>query len=431
MNTVLLYVIGVAAVALGIGVSIGLHEAGHLLAAKAFGIKVTKYFVGFGPTVWLTRKGETEYGIKAIPLGGFCSLVGMYPPSKDAVTRGGYFHQMAAEAREESQKDVLPGEEHRAFYAASVWKRLVVMVAGIAMNMLLGVVFFAIAVGAFGTAQVSTTVSSISQCVLPASSSRQTCEDGDPEAPGAAAGFQSGDRIVSIDGAEMDSWAQISSLIQESAGTTLTFVVDRGGDDVTLSVTPTTAERTIVDDDGSTVTRDVGFVGISAGTEMVRQPVTEAIPLTGQAVSEIAQAIVTLPQKVVGVVDSMFGGTDRATDSPVSVVGVGRAAGEIASSSAIPAAAKWASIFSLLGALNVSLAMFNVIPLLPLDGGHAAGALWEAVRRGWARLRGRRDPGPFDASRWLPLTTAVTVLLLVFGGILILADFVDPVTLFG
>lgn len=433
MDSVLAFVLGVLAIVLGVAVSVGAHELGHLVTAKAFGIKVTKYFIGFGPTIWSRTWGETEYGLKWIPLGGFCSIAGMYPEKDDKRDAG------AQDAGAPASGELRPGEEHRAFYLASVWKRLVVMLGGIAANLVLAVVFFGIALSGFGTAQLTTTLSSVSQCVLPATSDRQSCEASDPVAPGYAAGLQPGDTILSIDGTQVSRWDQISALIQPSAGESMSFVVRRGAEDLALSVTPVASLRYVTDSSGQIVTdasgtkqtTTVGFVGIGPTTALVAQPLGTAITTTWNYAGQVGTAIVTLPQKLVGVVQTLFSSEQRAADSPVSVVGVGRAAGEIAASSALPAGAKWASLFSLIGALNVSLALFNLIPLLPLDGGHAAGALWEGARRGLARLRGRPDPGPFDASVLLPVTSVVTVLLIVIGGLLIAADIFDPISLFG
>lgn len=452
-----MFVLGVVVMVLGIAVSVGAHELGHMLTAKAFGIKVTKYFIGFGPTLWSTQRGETEYGLKWIPLGGFCSIAGMYPPPPDdqadasstgtdlvagelpEEARQRYFERAARDAMDMAHRDLEPGEEHRAFYRAPIWQRLTVMLGGIGANLILAVLFFTIALTGFGTAQLSTTVGSVSQCVIPATSTQTECTSSDAVAPGAAAGLQVGDTIVSIDGTSISSWSQVTAMIQPAAGKNLTFVVDRAGVNTTVTVVPATAERYVVDESGAVktdssgtaLTKTVGFVGIGATTVLVPQSFGTAVSTTWNYTGQVATAIVTLPQKVVGVVQSLLTDQKRAADSPISIVGVGRAAGEITASSALPTDAKWATLFSLIGALNVSLALFNVIPLLPLDGGHAAGAIWEGIRRGWARLRRKQDPGPFDASKLLPLTTVVTVVLIVVGGILIAADLFDPIAIFG
>ncbi|HHW51079.1 MAG TPA: site-2 protease family protein [Pseudoclavibacter sp.] len=459
MSSVVMFLLGVIVVVLGIAVSVGVHEFGHLLAAKAFGIKVTKYFIGFGPTIWSHRWGETEYGLKWIPLGGFCSIAGMYPsanepasrastdadpasdPTSDApaAERRGVATAVAANALDMGEPELAPGEEHRAFYRAPIWQRLCVMLGGIMGNVLLTIVFFSASMMGIGVAELTPQLSSVSQCVLPETSSQTTCTDDDALSPGAEAGLQPGDTILSIDGTAISSWDEVTAAFQDSAGVALDLVIERDGEQLSVTVSPIATLRYVyaedgsvqTDADGTALTHTVGFVGVSPSTEFVPQSFGTVLSTTWDYAGQVAAAVVTLPEKVVGVVESMLTDEERSTDSPLSVVGVGRVAGEVASSSALSFEAKAATVLSLLGALNLSLAMFNVIPLLPLDGGHAAGAIWEGIRRGWARMRRRPDPGPFDASRLLPVTTVVTVLLLVMGGVLILSDVFDPISLFG
>ena len=218
----LLFILGVAIIVVGLAVSIGLHEIGHLVPAKLFGVKVTQYMIGFGPTLWSRRKGETEYGLKAIPLGGYISMIGMFPPKDGADARSsstGFFNTlvqeggtdtapkkpsavstMADDARQASADTIGVGEEHRAFYKLPVFKRIIIMLGGPFMNLLIAIVLFAVLLMGFGTAQTSTTVGSVSACVIPATSSTQTCDDNAEAAPGAAAGIKPGDRLVSING---------------------------------------------------------------------------------------------------------------------------------------------------------------------------------------------------------------------------------------
>ena len=157
----LAFVLGVVIVAIGLAVSIGLHEIGHLLPAKLFGVKVTQYMIGFGPTIWSRRKGETEYGVKAIPLGGYISMIGMFPPAKGEQAKAdstGFFRGLVQDARDSSTESITTGDEHRAFYLLPIWKRIIVMFGGPFMNLLLAIVFFSILIMGFGVAQSSTTV---------------------------------------------------------------------------------------------------------------------------------------------------------------------------------------------------------------------------------------------------------------------------------
>lgn len=442
METVLQFILGVLIVAVGVAISIGLHEVGHLVPAKLFGIKVTQYMIGFGPTVFSRRRGETEYGLKAIPLGGYVSMIGMFPPrganAKARANSTGFFQSMVQDARDQSQESI-GGDDDRAFYRKPVWQRVIVMLGGPFMNLVLAVVFFSIVIVGFGTLQTSTTVGSVSACVLPATSDRQTCEPGDQESPGAAAGLKPGDRLVSLDGVAITSWAQSTDIIRESSGEALPLVVERDGEQVALTVTPLLTERYVTDDEGEVVknadgtskTQEVGFVGIGAAQELVPQPITAVLPMVGENIAGTAGIVLNLPQRLYDVAQAAFGSEERDINGPISVVGVGRVAGEIASLDSISIESKAASLLGLLGSLNIALFVINLVPLTPLDGGHVVSALWEGIRRFFAKLFGRRDPGPVDAAKLMPLTFAVVIL---FGGmtaLLVYADIVKPVNIFG
>lgn len=225
--SVLLTILGIVLFVAGVLISVALHEMGHMLPAKAFGMKVTQFFVGFGRTIWSVKRGETEYGIKAIPLGGYISMAGMYPPQtggrgeRDSTTGGylpprendaagrtastGFFQTMVQDARTASADAVPMDDENRSFYRLPVWKRIVIMLAGPFMNLVIAVVLFAVVLCGFGIQQLSTTIGSVSTCVVAATAKDQTCAASTPKAPGAVAGIKPGDTIVSIDGTPIDS----------------------------------------------------------------------------------------------------------------------------------------------------------------------------------------------------------------------------------
>ena len=442
METVALYIVGVLVIVVGLAISIALHELGHFVPAKRFGVKVGQFMIGFGPTLFSRRRGETEYGVKAIPLGGYISMAGMFPPAapgaRARTASTGFFQTLVQDARTASADTVVAGEEQRTFYLLPIWKRIVIMLGGPTMNLVIGIVLYGVVLSGFGIPQQSTTIGSVSACVLPATSERQECEASDPEAPGAAAGLQPGDTLLSIDGTAVTDWAQATSLIRAAPDESLSIVIDRDGTQQTITATPSLTERYVTDDrgqvvedaDGAAVTQDVGFLGIGAATEVVQQPVTAVLPAVGENIASVVGIIVNLPQRLIDVANAAFGPGERDPNGPISVVGVGRVAGEVASLNTIPIVDRVSTLVNILASLNIALFVFNLVPLLPLDGGHVAGALWEGIRRFFAKLFKRRDPGPVDTAKLIPLTLTVVVVLGAMSVLLIYADIVKPISVF-
>ena len=445
------YIVGVLVVALGVGLSIALHEIGHLVPAKKFGVKVTQYMVGFGPTVWSRNKGgETEYGVKAIPLGGYIRMIGMFPPKPGdpenqlRASSTGRFTQLMDQARQDSMDEVSPSDEHRVFYKLSVPKKVVIMMGGPVMNLLIAFVLLGGILTLYGIPTATPLITSVAICVPSAAPTidkpQPDCAAGDPASPATLAGLQKGDRIVSVNGTPVTLWDQVTPLIRKSAGQTMTLVVDRNGSRVTLQAPIAALNRAAyvdtdkvkVDGNGKVVTEQVGYLGATPSGELIKGTVLQVPGFVWNAFTQTAGVVVNVPQKMVGVVQAAFGSGERDPNGPISVVGVGRVGGEIASADLGPdsTTAKFMTLLSLIAALNMALFVFNLIPLLPLDGGHVAGALWEGAKRSWARVRGKPNPGYVDVAKALPVAYTMALVLITMSALLIYADIVKPVKLF-
>ncbi|WP_255557320.1 RIP metalloprotease [Paeniglutamicibacter sp. Y32M11] len=458
--SVLLFILGVLIMVVAVGFSIGLHEVGHLLPAKRFGVRVPQYMIGFGKTIFSFKRGETEYGFKAIPLGGYISMIGMYPPAKNKGDVGatdapilrksstGMFQQMADEARHAAAEQLQPGDDDRLFYKLPVYKRIIIMLGGPVMNLLIGVVMIGIVTVGFGAPAQTTTVSEVYQCVVPLgeestrdASVNNGCLPTDAPGPAYAAGLRPGDTITTFDGAPVSdtAWVELTQAIRSQAGTAVPLTYMRDGVEHSTTITPYKTERPMIDANGMAVTDaqgktqtvDVGFIGMGSSVKNVKGSVADVLPAVGTQISGVAAVVLDLPARVAQVAKAAFSDEPRDPNGPISVVGVGRIAGEISATDLIGINDKAASLISLIGGLNIALFVFNLIPLLPLDGGHIIGALFESVRRFFAKLFRRPDPGPVDIAKMLPLTYVVAVAMMLMGAVLIYADIVKPVNLFG
>lgn len=434
MVEALAFLSGVVFLVLVLAISIGLHELGHLLPAKRFGVRVKQYAIGFGPSIFNRRIGETDYSIKAIPLGGFISMIGMFPPERKESR--GRLAALVRDAREQHLGEITEADEGREFYRLSTWRKLVVMLGGPIMNFLLGMVLVLIALVGIGPPQPTLSIERVLECIEP-SGTAGSCLTDDPAAPAATAGLQAGDQITSVAGKAVTSWPEAKAELERNPGETVQLDVLRGGVVVSLSITPVWIERQVFDeagfplqdDAGNPVTRLQPFLGIQLGSALTPTSPAQALTFGLTATGAVFSLLVELPAALWNVALSIFGLAERDPFGPVSILGVGQVAGQVAVADGLDPASRIASALLIAASLNFALFAFNLIPLLPLDGGHVATALYEGTKRRALRLFGRPDPGPVDTARLLPLSYLVWALLVIFGVLLILADLLNPILL--
>jgi membrane-associated protease RseP (regulator of RpoE activity) len=429
MIDTLWYIGGIVLIALGIGFSIGWHELGHLIPAKLFGVKVPRYMIGFGPKLFSRKRGETEYGLKAIPLGGYITMIGMYPPAKPGAKVGrGFAAESIQAARDAHSEHVGPNDKNRMFYQLPVLKRMVIMFGGPFMNLILGLALtFGVLIG-IGSYERSTTIVEVSQCVPSSFTEKVECSATDAIGPAKQAGLLAGDVVTSVNGQEVRNWDQITEYALANPGA-LSFDVLRDGSKQSFSMTPVLVDRPSVTIDGKTITQKLPFFGVVLEPERQPQSFGEALEYSGNVIGSTFELILTLPVQVVNLLGSTLSGEARDASGPVSIVGIGQAAGSIASNNSVDPLDKLASGLMMLASLNFALFAFNMLPLLPLDGGHLAGALYEALKKGAYRLLGKPNPGPADTALLMPLTYVVTALLILLSVILLVVDLVNPLSL--
>lgn len=388
--------IGVLAFVVALLFSVMVHEFGHYLTAKHYGMKVTEFFLGFGKKIWSFTRGETEFGLKSIPAGGYCRIVGM---SVD--------------------EELSPEEEPRAFIAASVPKRLVVLGAGSFTHFVLGIfLIFAIFFG-IGTSAITPVVESVLPCVSATSS---TCPAGSTPSPAKSAGLEPGDRIISINGKKVTNWGSDVLTIRSSINKPVVLVLLRHHQRITITAVPQT-----ITEDG----KEIALLGFTSKVGLVREPLTMSISdtyhLSGNLFKTSFTSLISLPTKVPSLFRATFLGAKRDPNGLVGVVGVAQASAQTASDNSLGIGDKLATFFLIIASLNIFVGIFNLFPLLPLDGGHMAVAIADGLRFWWARKRGRAKPAPINLNVLTPITIVVFGLLAVLSLMLLAADIFNPV----
>lgn len=374
--------LGILAFAIALLLSVMVHELGHYLTAKRFGMKVTEFFLGFGKRIWSFTKGETEFGIKAIPAGGYCRIEGMTP------------------------RDQMPaGEESRAFFSASSGKKLIVLGAGSFAHLLIGfVLIFTIFFGV----GVNNLLSDISKV--------------NPNTAAAAAGFAPGDKILKVNGKEVTDWFSDSKVIAQSQGNPLTFLVERGSEEIEITASPRFDEAV-----GRYILGIVTKIGIQR--EGFLSSISQSMQATGILLRESVKSLFTLPTKVPQLIRQTFGGEERDPNGLVGVVGAARVSGDVVSSTKLDNTEQLGTFLLIVASLNIFVGLFNLLPILPLDGGHMAVAIADEIRAFFARLRGRPRPAGIDVNVLTPITIGVFAVLAVLTVVLLIADIFNPISL--
>ena len=390
-------IIGVLAFVVALLLSVMIHEAGHYLTAKKFGMKVTEFFLGFGQKLWSTQRGETEFGIKAIPAGGYCRIVGMSP----------------REELSEADKD-------RAFVKAGVGQRLIVLGAGSFLHFVIGFVLLLTLFVSVGVTSVTSTVEKVSECI-PQNTS-EVCSTKSTPSPAKNVGILAGDKIIRVDGESYKNWSDVVAVIRASAGKELNITVERNGAPIDIAVTP--ASRDL---DGKVI----GVLGVVNKVGTITYGPVDSVARAGQFTGEILQnsatSLISLPTKIPSLISQTFGGEKRDPEGLVGVVGVARVSGETADTDALTVREKIATFILIIASLNLFVGMFNLLPLLPLDGGHMAVAIVDGARNFLARRRGLAKPAPFDVERLTPITMVVFVLMASLSILLLTADIFNPI----
>ena len=377
-------ILGMLAFVVALLLSVMVHEFGHFITARRYGMWVSEFFVGFGKRIWSVQRGETEFGVKAIPAGGYCKIEGMSP------------------------NDAMPeGEEDRAFYKASSGKKLVVLGAGSFLHFVLGYLLLFVLFAGVGTNQVLPIIGEVV-----------------PNSAAQSAGIQVGDEVISINGVEVTTWYKDVEAIRNSQGKELTLGLLRDGQNITVTATP---RLTDIDGTERYVLGIVNITGLKRSG--VIESASNSFKVTKSFLSESVKSLAKLPEKIPALWGATVRGEERDANGLVGVVGVARVSGEAVGSDKLTPMERLATFLLIVASLNIFVGVFNLLPILPLDGGHMAVAIADEIRAFIARLRGRPRPAPIDVTVLTPITMVVFVILACLTLLLLVADVINPVTL--
>ena len=377
-------IIGILGFIAALLLSVMIHEFGHYLTAKRYGMKVSEFFLGFGARIWSTKRGETEFGLKAIPAGGYCKIEGMTP------------------------NDVMPeGEESRAFYTAKSSQKLIVLGAGSFLHFVLGYILLFVLFAGVGTNQLLPTINQVVK-----------------ESAAQSAGILAGDEVLSINGKQIENWYKDVQIIRNSKGAPLTLLIKRGTEEITIS---TSAKLETIDGTERYVLGIINDVGIKR-SDLVTS-IKNAGIVSKDFLVQSVKSLIKLPSKIPALWGQAVSGETRDPNGLVGVVGVARVSGQAVGSDALSITERLSTFILIIASLNIFVGLFNLLPILPLDGGHMAVAIADEIRAFIARLRGRARPAAIDVTLLTPITMVVFVILAALTVLLLIADIVNPVIL--
>ena len=376
--------LGIIAFIVALLVSVMIHEFGHYITAKRFGMRISEFFVGFGKRLWSTQRGETEFGIKLIPAGGYCKIEGMTPNDQ-----------------------MLPGEEDRAFYKASSGRKLIVLGAGSFLHFVLGfLLLFTLFVGV-GTNQVLPVIGEVVKGSAAATS-----------------GIQVGDEVVSINGVKVTEWYKDVEVIRNSEGKEVVLTIDRDGQIITVRTAP---RLTDIDGEKRYLLGIVNEVGVKRYGFL--SSISNSANVTQSFLTESVKSLLSLPSKIPALWGQTVRGEERDANGLVGVVGVARVSGEAVGSDQLTVQERLSTFLLIIASLNIFIGIFNLLPILPLDGGHMAVAIADEIRALFARMRSRPRPAAIDVTVLTPITMVVFVILASLTLLLLVADVINPVVL--